>query len=107
MLAKKFRLPIQKGSFANFKSLRGDYFLVKKRENNLSFSRFGVAVSRKAVEGAVGRNKIRRTVFNFINQRKLHLNPGFDFLISVLPPTRRSDKGGVVEELKKLLNNNQ
>jgi hypothetical protein len=28
-------------------------------------------------------------------------------LISVLPPTRRSDKGGVVEELKKLLNNNQ
>lgn len=83
MLAKKFKLPIQKINFKNSEIVRDDYFLIKIISNNLNFSRFGVVVSSKVFKKAILRNKIKRIIFNSIIINNFHLSPGNDILIIV------------------------
>lgn len=98
MLNRKYRLFFRPNRSQDGKSFsdqkkrlrtaQNDYFIVKKYFSAMPFSRFGVAVSVKVDKRAVKRNKIRRLVYGFIRQGKLHLQPGFDVLIIVLPPAK-------------------
>ncbi len=44
------------------KAFRGKYFIVKKIENDLDYSRLGVIISTKVSKKAVVRNKIKRQI---------------------------------------------
>jgi ribonuclease P protein component len=81
MLAKKFRLPIEKSSLLKRqRSYKGTYFSLKRISNDLPYSRFGVVVSKKVDKRATRRNNIKRFIFNFIRKSNSHLRPGSDFL---------------------------
>jgi len=99
MLAKKFRLPIQKFIGQKSKSVRSDFFIVKFRPNDLGFSRFGTVISKKVYKSAVKRNKLKRIIFNFIQAKKLHLKQNNDVLIIVSPKISRLTKAEIEEKL--------
>lgn len=105
MLAKKFRLPIQRWLKEKKKIIarKSDFFIVKAAENNLPYSRFGTVISRKVSKSAVRRNKIKRTIFNFIRLNQYQEKPGQDVLISVLPKTAELGKTEIEKELSQLL----
>lgn len=69
----------------------------------MAFSRFGVIISSKVSKSAVKRNKIKRTIFDFIRLNKLHEISGQDVLITVLPRTTELTREEVEKELKILL----
>ncbi|MEK7496205.1 MAG: ribonuclease P protein component, partial [Patescibacteria group bacterium] len=82
---------------------RSDFFIVKSRDNDLLFSRFGAVISAKVNKSAVKRNKIKRTIFNFIRFKKFYELTGKDALIIVLPSASKLIKSEIEKELKKIL----
>lgn len=106
MLAKKFRLPIGASLIKKQKSLRGNYFFLKKTWNDLSYSRFGVVVSGRTEKSAVRRNRIKRMIFDFVRKRKLYQSSGSDFLLIVQKSINGVDEGVVETELNKILSLN-
>ena len=115
MLAKKYRLPIQQfytkerplspiinEQFAQTVR-RNSFFIVRIKKSNLSFSRFGVSVGSKINKLATKRNFIRRKVFGWIMEAKLHQKSGKDVMITVLPKIRELDQNRIQTELLKLL----
>jgi len=94
MLSKKYRLPVQSFFAERSKTIKNSFFIVRFKENNLSFNRFGVLVSKKVSKKATRRNMLKRMVFNFIKANKLNKDSGaqkrFDALISLLPPTEKA-----------------
>ncbi len=82
---------------------RSDFFIVKLRNNDLPFSRFGAVISAKVDKSAVKRNKIKRTIFNFIRLNKIHELSDKDVLIVVLPPASKLIKLEIEKELQKIL----
>lgn len=105
MLSKKFRLPIQNWLKERKKIIirKSDFFIIKKSDNNLAFSRFGVVISKKVSKSAVRRNKIKRAIFDFIRLAKLHEVANKDVLIIVSPKTAELKKEEIEKELTKLL----
>lgn len=106
MLAKKFRLPIRpwmKDKNKKAITKKGNFFIVKVLPNNLGFSRFGTIVSLKTAKKATQRNRLKRTIFNFIRLNNFHLRPGKDFLIIALPVVSKSAKADIEKELNLLL----
>lgn len=72
-------------------------------ENDLAYGRFGVVVSAKVDKNSTGRNRIRRLVFNFVKDQKLHLRPGLDSLIISRKKFATADKQAAQNELEKFL----
>src|SRR3989344_8137003 len=105
MLAKKFRLPIQNWLKERKRIItrKSDFFIIKRSDNNLSFSRFGLVISKKVSKLAVSRNKIKRIIFDFIRLNKLYEIVGSDIAINVLPPAAKLKKEEIEKELTKLL----
>lgn len=106
MLAKKFRLPIQRWFKERKKAAvrQNDFLIVKFRPNSLSFNRFGVLIGGKTAKKAIERHKIKRIIFNFIRCRKFPKFSNQDFLIMVLSPTVKLKKIEIEKELKNILN---
>lgn len=103
MLSKKYHLPIQKFSKPRvnlFGIARGKYFIVKSKSNKLLFCRFGVIVSNKVSKSAVKRNKIKRTIFDFIRLKEYHLRTGKDILVIVSPQVSKLTKIEAERELE-------
>jgi len=84
-------------------AVKGDFFIVRKRENEKSFSRFGVLVGAKVFKGAVKRNRIKRKVFEIIRVSKLCQNPGKDILVSILPAAANLPEEKIMESLPLIL----
>ncbi len=105
MLAKKFRLPIQEWRKEKKETVsrKNDFFAVKFRANNLKFSRFGAVVSSKVSKSAVVRNKIKRTIFDFIRLKKIYQRAGRDFLIIALSRASRLKKEEIEKQLEQIL----
>lgn len=105
MLAKKFRFKIQEWLKEKRKitTRRSDFFIIKSRTNDLLFNRFGTIINGKVSRSAVSRNKIKRTIFNFIRLKKKHKQAGNDVLIIVLPQASGLTKLEIEKELEKIL----
>lgn len=104
MLKKSYKLPIQE--FIKKKPSifgRSTFFIAKKLSNNLSYSRFGVVISKKVDKRAVARNKIKRDIFKYISSENLYKKKGTDILIIVYPAIKNIDKNILENELKKIL----
>ncbi len=74
--------------------------IVRALPNNLSYSRYGVTVSKR-VGKAVRRNKIKRRLREII--RRLPLRPGWDVVLIARPPAGEASFAGVSEAVAGLL----
>ena len=72
----------------------------------MSYSRFGVILSRKSEKKATRRNRMKRMIFNFVRLKKLNSDPGYDFLIIARPQAFTAEKKEIEAELNKFLNPN-
>ena len=109
MLAKKFRLPIQaffepqEKTGKGFIQKRNKYFLLRAKENEFGFGRFGLIISNKVSKSAVKRNQIKRIIFDIIRLEKIcDKRPG-DFLVTVLSPVSQLDKLEIKKEILSIL----
>lgn len=69
MLAKKYRFHSRGGvryTYAHGKTIRTPKFSLVYNDNTRGFQRFAVVVSKKVEKSAVGRNRIRRRVYEAI-----------------------------------------
>lgn len=104
MLSKKYRLPIGKFYYERTPAVRkNSFFIVRVKESDLPYSRFGVVVGVKVYKKPSKRNFIRRVIFNWIRNSNLHLVPGKDVMIVVLPPVKSLVKDEILITLKLLL----
>ncbi len=83
MLAKKFRLSSARAVW-RAQPRRLNRFLVRLRRTSLPYSRFGISISRAVLGRAVGRNELRRFVYNYIRLHNLHRVPGNDVALNAL-----------------------
>lgn len=108
MLKKFFRLPIQnwmKDKKIKTITIKGDFFMVRVRDNDKDFCRFGIIVSAKIFKGAVGRNRLKRKIFELIRTTKLiEKFSGKDILLSVLPQATRVQEKIIIQSLPLVLN---
>lgn len=103
MLKKKNRLPANcfKTKFAEHK--RNQLFSVKLKPNGLSLSRFGIVITKAIEKSAAGRNRLRRTIYRLLQEKKLDLVIGQDVIIFVRPETLYADKKNIAFALNELL----
>lgn len=105
MLSKKFRLPAQEFfSRKSARTVKNGVFLVKTFPNSLGFSRFGIAIGKKAAKKSTTRNKIKRIIFSFLENLAKNGNNA-DFLIIVGPRAESLNKSEIGLQLKEVFKN--
>ncbi|MDO8430007.1 MAG: ribonuclease P protein component [bacterium] len=105
MLAKKYRLPIQRVIQKNGKIIRVPYFLIKFFPNDLKFNRFGIIISKKVDSRSSARNKIKRIIFQAVEffPKDQNINHK-DFLIIVSSKAASLKKEELMQGIKEALN---
>lgn len=101
MLPKQHRLTIPIGR--NTRSYTTPLFILKIRENNTSWSRFGFVVSKRVAKSAVVRNRTKRLFRSLIEQNLSHLLSGYDmlFIIRGIPESSDQIAPSLIQALKK------
>jgi len=103
MLAKKFRLLIQKlPAKPTWEINLGDGLVVRFFKSELGFSRTGVVISKKAASGAVARNHLKRLVFEAAKNIITKIQPG-DYLLIV---RKKVSNRSLEDNFKKLIKPN-
>ena len=91
--------------FDGTRKIRNKYLSVFGVKNNLEYSRLGLAISKKSVKFAVGRNRIKRLIREEFRFQK-DLLKGFDIVIVSKPSindlTNSELREMLVREWKKL-----
>jgi len=67
-----------------------DYFSVLGQPNQKPFARLGLAIARKHIKKAVGRNRIKRLARESFRQNQ-HLLAGFDIVVTLRRDASRLD----------------
>ena len=80
------------------------HFTVFFRANALPQSRFGVSI-KKALGGAVVRNRIRRRVREIVRCHRQEISAGWDIVIHPKKSVERADFAVVTAELLRLVGN--
>ncbi len=86
MLAKKYRFHSRGGvryTYQNGKSIRGSRISLVFAENARGKQRFAVVVSKKVLKSAVGRNRIRRRVYEAIRSQLSGINKPVDCIFNI------------------------
>lgn len=86
MLAKKYRFHSRGGvryTYQNGKSIRGSRISLVFAENARDKQRFAVVVSKKVLKSAVGRNRIRRRVYEAIRSQLPEINKPVDCIFNI------------------------
>ncbi|NCD00649.1 ribonuclease P protein component [bacterium] len=87
------------------KGFKTKYFLIKKKENNLEYSRLGVIVSKKVSKKAVVRNKIKRKIKKTFKESLIKNNKNnFDLIFVVFPGFSEKDLIELEEKDKNIFN---
>ena len=86
------------------KRLPTAHFTVFVRSNELALSRFGFSI-KKAVGGAVVRNRIRRRVREIIRCRRQEIPAGWDIVIHPRSAVAKAPFAALAEELVRALKN--
>lgn len=85
MLSKKYRFHSRGGvrhTYQNGRTIRRPQISLVYTKNERGFLRFGVVVSKKILKSAVGRNRIRRRVYEAI-RLNLPQNAKMDYLFII------------------------
>jgi ribonuclease P protein component len=82
------------------KQLRNDYFSIVVFANNLAYSRFSVVTSAKISKSAVTRNRLRRQIYQHLNNCKLI---GMDIIIFPRPEVLKLEYEEFSSHLDSLL----
>jgi len=77
-------------------------FSVFFRANGTPESRFGISV-KKALGGAVVRNRIRRRIREILRRNQSEISSGWDFVIHPRQSVKRADFAALTAELLNLL----
>lgn len=96
MLKKIFRLPKTKLNKAQTFTLQN--VVLKVSENGIGAKRFGFVVSKKIDKRAVVRNKTKRILRTFVQERLDKIKSGYDFLFIAKSSVENNSK---LEELLK------
>ena len=86
MLSKKYRFHSRGGvryTYQNGKSIRGSRISLVFAENARGKQRFAVVVSKKVLKSAVGRNRIRRRVYEAIRLEQAKIGKPVDCIFNV------------------------
>ncbi len=80
--------------YANGKAVRSQAATVKWVQNtHRSKPRISVVVSKKVLKSAVGRNRIRRRIYEYMRTRLSRLDDVYDIVIIVTTPDFRTMSG--------------
>jgi ribonuclease P protein component len=80
------------------------HFVVFYRANQLPQSRFGFSI-KKALGGAVMRNRIRRRLREAVRCHRMELPPGWDMVIHPKSIVARAEHAALTTDLLRLLKN--
>ena len=86
MLAKKYRFHSRGGvryTYQNGKTIRGSKISLVFADNSRNRQRFAVVVSKKVLKSAVGRNRIRRRVYEAIRLESVKIEKPVDCIFVV------------------------
>jgi len=87
--------------YANGKAVRSQLLTIKWTQNtHRSHARTSVVVSKKVIKGAIGRNRIRRRIYEYVRLNLPRLNDTYDIVIICTSPELRTMP---YEELTSLL----
>lgn len=86
--------------YANGKAVRTQPLTIKWVKNtHRSVSRFSVVVSKKVIKGAIGRNRIRRRLYEYARIHSHQLNDTYDIVLIVTSPELRTMEPGELTTL--------
>lgn len=91
---KEFERVYKKGSSSN-----GSLLFVKYLKNNLSFSRFGIVISKKVSKKAVERNKIKRRAREAARTLYEKAPKGYDIVINIKRDAKEASFQDISKEL--------
>lgn len=86
MLSKRYRFHSRGGvrhTYQNGKTIRGSRISLVFAENSRGKQRYAVVVSKKVMKSAVGRNRIRRRVYEAIRLEKAKIEKPVDCIFIV------------------------
>lgn len=86
MLSKKYRFHSRGGvryTYKNGKSIRGSRISLVFAENSRGKQRFAVVISKKVLKSAVGRNRIRRRVYEAIRMEQAKIQKPVDCIFNI------------------------
>lgn len=86
MLSKKYRFHSRGGvryTYKNGKSIRGSRISLVFAENSRGKQRFAVVISKKVLKSAVGRNRIRRRVYEAIRMEQAKIQKSVDCIFNI------------------------
>lgn len=86
MLSKKYRFHSRGGvryTYKNGKSIRGSRISLVFAENSRGKQRYAVVVSKKVLKSAVGRNRIRRRVYEALRLEQIKIQKPVDCIFNV------------------------
>ena len=86
MLSKRYRFHSRGGvryTYQNGKSIRGSRISLVFAENARGKQRFAVVVSKKVLKSAVGRNRIRRHVYEAIRLEQERIQKPVDCIFNI------------------------
>ena len=106
MLPPKNRLKKKtdfKRIFKEGKGFKEDFLILKTKNNNLNYSRFGFIVGKNFSKKATLRNEIKRKLRELIRIRMPEIKKGMDTVLIVTPGLGNKDFWEIREILNKLL----
>jgi len=86
--------------YTNGKAVRSQPLTIKWVKNtHRTKSRFSVVVSKKVIKGAIGRNRIRRRIYEYARLHTDKLNDTYDIVIIATSPELRTMEAGELTSL--------
>jgi len=77
--------------YTNGKAVRSQALTIKWTKNShRSYSRISSVVSKKVIKGAIGRNRIRRRLYEYVRLNIPRLNETYDIVIIATSPELRT-----------------
>jgi ribonuclease P protein component len=84
------------------KRFSSSHFTVFVHRNELALNRFGFSI-KKALGGAVVRNRIRRRLREVVRCRRQEISPGWDIVIHPKSSVAKAPFAAITEDLQRLL----
>ena len=105
MLSRMYRLKRRdvEQVFANGRSKRSRFFMVKWTDGHDGGSQFCVAPGKKIAANAVARNRVKRQIRAMLYDVRDQVRPGVHCAVVVMAPITREEREVVVADLRNVL----